>query len=160
MKRSNIPMLNRIDTISHIMPYYGHTHRAFLLLSSLCSMTRNKLNEFYDEFVNHMREHWIYLEAYSTSQQANIFLPNDLFKIFIECLYQETTDRFIEFIVNLRDFKGWHFNNNYMHSQINIKGPIVADIYCIKKLYPYVDVMKSILVTLCKEDTHSSKFQY
>ena len=56
MEWTKIPMFDRFDTISHIMPYYSHTHSAFLLLSSLCSTSRWKLDEFYDEFIYCMRK--------------------------------------------------------------------------------------------------------
>ena len=37
---------------------------------------------------------------------------------------------------------------------------LVLDIYYIKKLYPYVGVLKSTQVVLCKRDAYSSKFEY
>ena len=153
-------MLSRFDAISHIMPYYGQTHRAFLLLSSLCSETRDKLDEFYDEFVNHMKENWRYIETYSTKQETLKFLPNDLFEIFIELQDIEMFNTFIEFIENLRDSKGWYFNSHWMHSKAKIRDPIVVDIDYIKTLYAYIHVLKSIQVVLCKRDTYSSKVEY
>ena len=160
MERSKIPMLIRFDTISHIMPYYGHTHRAFLLLSSLCSDTRSKLDEFYDEFVACMKENWGCIKAYSTKQKIHKFLPSDLFEVSVECRNQEKIGIFIKFILNLRDSEGWYFNSHYMHSKIKIRDPIWVDIVDIKKLSAYVDEMKSIHVILCKENTHSSKIKY
>ena len=160
MERSKIPMLSRFDTISHIMPYYGQTHRAFLLLSSLCLETRHKLDEFYDEFVTLMKENWAYIDTSLTDQLTSLFLPNDLFRISIDCKYQERMDTFIKFILNLRNSKGWYFNSHYMHSKVKILDPIIVDIHYIKKLYAYVDVLKSTQVILCKEDTHTSKIQY
>ena len=47
-----------------------------------------------------------------------------------------------------------------MHSKIKIRDPILINIDFIKELYPYVDVLKSTQVILCKEDTHTSKVQY
>ena len=47
MEHSNIAMLERFDTIVNIMPYYANTYKAFLLLSSLWSTSRRKLDEFY-----------------------------------------------------------------------------------------------------------------
>ena len=160
MERSKIPMLSRFDAISHIMPYFGQTHRAFLLLSSLCSETREKLDEFYDEFVAHMKENWTYILAFSANQQTQKFPPNDLFVISNKCTIEEETDIFIEFIESLRDSEGWYFNSHYMHSKIKILDPILIDINLIETLYPYVDELKSTQVTLCKKDTHSSKVQY
>ena len=150
-------MLSRFDAISHIMPYYGQTHKAFLLLAGLCSETRCKLDEFYDEFIAHMKENWTNIIAFSANQQTHKFLPNDLFVYCDQCTTEKVTDRFIEFIESLRDSKGWYFNSHYMHSQIKIRDSILAEINFIKTLYPYVDVLKSTQVTLCIKDTHSSK---
>ena len=160
MEKSKIPMLSRFDAISHIMPYYDQTHRAFLLLSSLCLETRSKLDEFYDEFVTHMKENWIFVEANSTDRLTHIFLPNDLFEVSIDCRDPKAFDAFIEFIENLRDSKGWYFNSNYMHSKIKIRDPITVDIRNIKTLYAYVDVLKSTQVILCKKSPFISKVQY
>ena len=160
MERSKIPMLSRFDLISHIMPYYGQTHRAFLLLSSLWKETRCKLDEFYWEFVTRMKEYWAYFDITSTSRLTQLFLPNDLFEFRIMCLDKEKSAIFINFIENLRDSKGWYFNSHFMHSKIKIRDPIVVSIKCIDTLYAYVDLLKSTQVILCKRDTHTSKVQY
>ena len=160
MERLKIPMLSRFDAISHIMPYYGQTHKAFLLLSSLCSETRDKLDEFYDEFVNLMKEHWTCINAKSIFQLAHLFLPNDLFEISIDLTYQNSINVFIKFIKNLRDSKGWYFNSHWMHSKAKIRDPISVGIDYIKKLHAYVGVLKSTQVVLCKWDTYSSKVEY
>ena len=160
MERSKIPMLSRFDLISHIMPYYGKTHRAFLLLAGLCSETRCKLDEFYDAFVTCMKEYWMFAEADQSNQSNYLFFPNDLFEVSILCRGQERINWFIKFIENLRDSKGWYFNSHFMHSKIKIRDPIKFDIYSIKKLYAYVGVLKSTQVILCKKDTDTSKIQY
>ena len=160
MERSKIPMLSRFDLISHIMPYYGQTHRAFLLLSGLCLETRYKLDEFYDAFVTRMKEYWAYFDITSTSRLTQLFLPNDLFEFHIMCLDKEKSAIFINFVENLRDSKGWYFNSHFMHSKIKIEDPIKIDIEYIKKIYAYIDVLKSTQVILCKRDTHTSKIQY
>ena len=160
MKRSKIPILSRFDAISHIMPYYAQTHRAFLMLSSLCSETRNKLDEFYDEFVTCMRENWRYLERCLAYFKAHIFFPNDLFKTLIDLRDKKSISTFIEFIENLRDSKGWYFNSHYMHSKIKIRDPIFINIDDIRTLYIHVDVLKSTQVILCKKNTQSSKIEY
>ena len=160
MERSKIPMLSRFDAISHIMPYYGQTHWAFLLLSSLCSDTREKLDEFYDEFVNRMGEYWRYLLVYSTNQKSRKFLPNDLFEVNIDCSNEENSQILIKFIGNLKDLKGWYFGEHYMHSKIKIRDPIKVYIKFIKELYAYIDILKSIKVILCKKNIYSSKVQY
>ena len=160
MERSKIPMLSRFDTISHIMPYYGQTHRAFLLLSSLCSETRDKLDEFYNEFVTNMKEYWRHIEVYSNFQKFGKSIPNDLFEVFIEPRNQEIFDAFIEFIENLRDSKGCYFNCHYMHSKIKIRDPICVDVSYLKELFDYDDVLKTTQVILCKEDIHNFNIHY
>ena len=160
MKRSKIPMLSRFDATSHIMPYYGQTHEAFLLLSSLCSKTRIKLDEFYDEFVNLMKENWRYIEKYSTKQKTYKFLPNDLFEIFIDLSDQKSINKFIKFIKNLRDFKGWYFNSHWMHSKVKIRDSIEIEIDDIQKLHAYVYALKSTQVILCKKNINSSNVEY
>ena len=160
MWKSKIPILNRLDTISHVMPYFAYTHIAFLLLSSLCSTTRSKLDEFYDEFVFKMGENWRLIKSNSVDQLDHLFLPSDLFEVSIWWIDQKSICTFIKFILNLRDSKGWYFNSHYMHSKIKIQGPIKVDIRIIKRLYTYVDVLKSTQVILCKRDTYSSKIEY
>ena len=160
MERSKIPMLSRFDLISHIMPYYGQTHRAFLLLSGLCSETRQKLDEFYDEFVTCMTEYWMLLIRNPKSNLNCLFLPNDLFEISIKCKNKESTKVLIKLILNLRDSKGWYFNSHYMHSKIKIQDPISVKINYVKDLYAYIDVLKSTQVTLCKWNYHNSKDKY
>ena len=160
MERSKIPMLSRFDAISHIMPYYGQTHRAFLLLSSLCSETREKLDEFYYEFIASMKKYWSYFKVNSDENLIGLFLPNDLFEISISFYSKEFSDALINFIENLRDSEGWYFNSHYMHSKIKIRDPIKVHIRIIKRLYTYVDVLKSTQAILCKRDTYSSKVKY
>ena len=160
MERFKIPMLSRLDTISHIMPYYSHTHKAFLLLSSLSLASRRKLDEFYDEFVNHMKEYWLFIKAEKWNKWSHLFLPNDLFEISIHCWDKENTQPLIIFIENLIVSKGWYFRNHYMHSKIKIWDPIKIDINCIKELYPYIDILKSTQVVLCKRDSHCSNVKY
>ena len=89
MERYKIPMLSRFDTISHIMSYYAQTHRAFLLLSGLCLETRDKLDEFYDEFIASMKKCWEHIGVDSTNKLTHLFLPNELFEISIECRNQK-----------------------------------------------------------------------
>ena len=157
MERSKIPMLSRFDAISHIMPFYGQTHRAFLLLSGLWKETREKLDEFYEEFVNHMKEYWILTDVDLWNYETLLPLPNDLFVVNIDCNYGRNSLYLLKFIENLRDSKGWYFNSHYMHSKIKIRDPIkVKD---MKILYAYADVLKSTQVILCKWDTQTFKMQ-
>ena len=117
-KRSKIPMLSRLDTISHIMPYYASTHKSFLLLSSLCSATRDKLDEFYDEFITLMTEYRMTLKVISDKHLWCLFLPSNLFIINLKPKTKKMSYEFIRFIKNCDNKKGWYFNKNSMHSQI------------------------------------------
>ena len=112
MEQTKIPMLSRFDTISSIMPYYSATHRAFLLLSSLCSATRWKLDEQYWAFINWMSSHWMLLNIKPDNSYKKLFLPNDLFEMNIEWWDSEYSDEFFKFIKNLHESKGWYFNEN------------------------------------------------
>ena len=161
MERSKIPMLSKFDAISHIMPYFGQTHKAFFLLSSLCSETRYKLDEFYCAFVTCMKEYWKVNGINERNYKKFLFLPDDLFVFYIDDWDQSVSlSLLIKFLKKLRDSKGWYFNSHYMHSKIKIRDPIVVNIKSIKKLYAYVDIMKSTQVILCKRDDDASKVQY
>ena len=50
MESIKITILQNFALISKIMPYFGYTHKWFILLSRLSSNTRDKLYEFYNEF--------------------------------------------------------------------------------------------------------------
>ena len=148
MERLNIPMLNRFDTISHIMAYYSFTHKAFLLLTSLWSVTRNKLDEFYDEFALWMKDNSMKIKVNSLTMHKYFFLPNDLFILDIGNLSEAKFEVFIKFIKDLEELKGWYFNNHYLHSKIKILDPIVVDVWLIKKLSHNLDLLNSIKVYL------------
>ena len=160
MEWSKIPILSRFDTISHIMPYYARTHKAFLLLSSLCSASRNKLDEFYNEFISHMKENWTYFEVDSVSCLHFLFLPNDLFEVSIYLKCKESINALIKLCENIRDFKGWYFNKNYMHSAIKIRNLIRIDIGIINLINAHVELFKSTKVILCNRNTYTSKIQF
>ena len=160
MESSKIPMLSRFDTISHIMPYFAHTHKAFLLLSSLCSATRDKLDEFYDEFISSMTKYWTDYKGVLHSKFDYLCIPNDLFEIFINWNSTKDIESLIEFCKNIKDSKGWYFNKNYMHSQLKIRDFVSVDTIFIKKLYPYIDVLKSTQVILCNKGNWNYKAQY
>ena len=119
MERSKIPMLSRFDTISHIMPYYGQTHWAFLLLSSLCSETRSKLDEFYDEFVTCMKENWIYIFKHT---QLIKRLTNFFQTIYLKFLLNEEIKNWLTNL--LTSLKTWE----------TLKDGTLTVISCIQKL--------------------------
>ena len=119
MERSKIPMLNRFDTISHIMRYYASTHKAFLLLSSLCSDTRAKLDEYYNEFIWCMEGNWAYVNLHLDSN--NFLISFDLFKISIIFTINDSNfNAFIQFIKQLKNPFGIQFQNHLFNSHIKI----------------------------------------
>ena len=120
-KRSKIPMLSRFDTITHIMPYYASTHKSFLLLSSLCSATRDKLDEFYEAFITRMAKYRMTLEVFSDNYLSYLFLPSNLFIINLRQVTEKMFNEFIRFIKNCEKSKGWYFYKNSMHSQIKFQ---------------------------------------
>ena len=148
MEEIKIPMLNRFDTISHVMPYYAHTHKTFLLLSSLCKSSRNKLDEFYDEFVECMRENW--LELRMAFKRAHLQLPTDLFWIIFACSNKLNLELFIDFIKNLKSYKGCYFNKHFMHLQTKYIKSISVDASLVQELEPYMEILKSIYVRSSK----------
>ena len=148
MEQQKISLLSRFDTISHVMPYYSFTHKAFLLLSSLCSDSRWKLNEYYKEIVQCMSKFWMCISIDSSNIQKSLLLPCDLFVFSIDWLSVEDMFTFIQFIEDLANIKGWFFNGHYMHSQLKLSSLIKIDISLIEKLRPHVDLLKSTQVTL------------
>ena len=153
-------MLSRFDLIAHIMPYYARTHKAFLMLSNLCSATRDKLDEFYDEFITSMTEYRIQHEVKLSKYSDLYFLPNDLFESYFECISEDNINALIKFCKEIKSANGWYFRSHFMHSKIKIRDPIDAQIEIIKGLYSHIDVLKSTQVILCKRGVRGSKIQY
>ena len=127
MERLKIPMFDRFDAISHIMPYYSLTHKAFLLLSSLSSTTRRKLDEYYFEFVEWMKGWWLAVDIDLDRIEEYKFFPLDLFIINFTFITEYGISAFIEFIEIIRKSEGWCFNSKYMHSHIKVKSRINVD---------------------------------
>ena len=150
MERPKVQIWSRFDCISTIMPYYAQTHRVFLLLSTLCSDTRSKLDEYYEEFINLMRDNWKWLRIASKDTWKYILYPNDLFEFSICAINDYNFDCFVRYVKELTDQKGWHFNAHFMHSKIKISKSIEIDPSIIKKLYPYDESLKSIKIC-CKD---------
>ena len=123
MEQLSVPILQRFDTIASIMPYYGPTHKAFLLMSSLCSASRRKLDEHYVAFINWMEKHCISIFINLQRSYDLLFFPNDLFEVNFDWVAQIHINKFIRFIRNLHERKGCYFNNNYAQipNWINIK---------------------------------------
>ena len=134
MENARISILERFDTISIIMPYFAPTHRAFLLLSALSIGSRRKLDEFYEEFVKYMGKYWMCLKILPEELSKYIFFPSDLFVFDIWNIFNQNLPKFLQFIENWLEFKGWYFNNHYMHLQIKIQNSILVHYKWIERL--------------------------
>ena len=138
-----IPIMERFDIISHLMPFYGPTHKSFLLLSTLWVGSRNKLDEFYEEFVR-----WMYnfrMQISLTDDLDASIYPNDLFEFNISRISMNNVDSFIQMITKLSWSSNLFFNKHYMHSQIKISRILVLS-SAVPKLIPYIDALKSVKV--------------
>ena len=72
-------VLDTFALISNIIPFFGYTDQAFILLSCLCRKTRDLLDEYYVAFRLIMTENWYTIEI-SEENYNNFLLPWDLFK--------------------------------------------------------------------------------
>ena len=132
----------RFDIISTIMPYYAHTHKAFLLMSQLYSASRNKLDEYFDEFISCISEYWMSLVVNFKSETKTWNLPNDLFDISISMIDTSLIDNFVSNFTKSIYHNSWYFNSHNMHSRIKIKNPICVIFFWTEGLYPHVDTLK------------------
>ena len=141
-------IFQRFDIISIIMPYYAPTHKAFLLLSTLWTESRRKVDEFYEEFVKYMRRYWICLPANENNLKQWLCLPHDLFILNIWPINEKIVDTLIYYILDTNELKGWYFNNHFMQSKLALRNHIWVNEICIKKLYPHLKILSSIQVLL------------
>ena len=142
-----ISIFENFALISVIMPYYASTHRAFLLLSSLWSGSRNKLNEFYDEFVFTMKKYITTYSINSENDRNKILLPSDLFEFSITVNNSEDASTFIYLIELISNKKGWYFNKHYMHKRMHIlRNKILIQKSFIQEFNMYVESMKQISI--------------
>ena len=142
MENDRVNILDSFAIISKIMPYYGWTHKYFLVLSQLWSSTRSKLDEFYHEF-RMIKEKSLFHLKISSLNIDKLFFPNDLFTFEVELKSKEDASMFILFIKNLQQKDGWYFNDNYMHEDVSIF-VIHMSFDLTNELEPYVGAMKSI----------------
>ena len=79
METSDKNVFDSFGITSVVMPYYGHSHVSFLLLSTLCRTSRRKLDEYYEEFRKHMLRYS--KELILCGEKLELMtLPNDLFR--------------------------------------------------------------------------------
>ena len=144
MENSKVSVLENFSLISKIMPYYGHTHKAFLVLSCLSKNTRQKLDEYYNEFWSIMQELWINL--FIDHELINrLELPWDLFR-FNLTLNNDVIQNFIEWTINILDGIGYYFNNHFMHTRIKIDDILLSSQLICEILY-YYETLDSIKIT-------------
>ena len=83
MEKSYCSILDNFTLVSIVMPYYGFTHRMYLVLSALSKRTRMNLHENYKVFrrimVEYTMEKWVYAQDLHSEN-----LPYDLFKFYIK----------------------------------------------------------------------------
>ena len=143
MEKSNINIFENFAVTSVILPYFSYTHRMFLLLSSLWVGSRNKLDEFYEEFRNVMRKYWMKLDTIKNPKALK--LPWDLFKFTISVKNQTDLNNFIEFIINISERRLNFFHNHFIHEKIFVFNTTI-DFNLVEQLYPYIETMKSVEV--------------
>ena len=80
MEISHIHILESFPLVSIVMPYYGATHKMFLLLSEFSKQTRLILIDYYNEFRRYMfdynQKRWITIKDLS-----KLCIPWDFFLI-------------------------------------------------------------------------------
>ena len=152
---SRIPILENIVLNSVIMPYYSYTHKAFLLLSSLYSRSRRKLDDFYEEFRSAMKNYC--MNIYQSRNPKVLSLPWDLFRFNFSISTVERVNCFIEFLSNLKERKGYYFNTHFMHQQIWLTDIVLTPLF-IEKILPYVEDMKQINTFLYSEKFINQKY--
>ena len=100
MEGNKIPIFESFALTSIVMPYYDRTDRAFLLLSSLSTSSRNKLDMYYDEFAHVMKNNNMKVSV-RNKKHSNILLPSDLFIFEVLIYLKKDITNFIEFILKL-----------------------------------------------------------
>ena len=102
MEGNRIPIFDKLRDMWDIMPYYSHTHNAFILLSSLSQGSRTNLKRYYEAFLNWMEPYLIEVEIRNENIERRYSLPLYLFKFKIIIRSKE----------NMKYFKRWIMNIN------------------------------------------------
>ena len=143
MENIKIPVLENFALISKILPFYGYTHKSFLLLSVLWVKTREKLDEYYDEFRKFMMRYRITI-VINQKNMSRLQLPSDLFKFSIK-VNENNIDEFEEFIDRMHNRDGCFFNNHYMN-EFYQWDDIVVSSNIFKRLSICAEKMKHIRI--------------
>ena len=78
-----IPILESFPIISVVMPYFGYTHKMFLVLSVISKRTRLVLINNYTQFRRYMRQYCLVKDV-SIKTLSTTHLPCDLFAFNIK----------------------------------------------------------------------------
>ena len=97
MEGSRISILENFPLVSHVMPYYGFTHRMFLLLSALSKGSRQMLIENYKVFRRIMLNYSLKFNI-NIKDLERLHIPCDLFKFKIEPISEDSVTDLISFV--------------------------------------------------------------
>ena len=137
-------LFQNFNVMMIIMPYFGMTHEAFLILSQISKGSRMKLNEFYPEFRKTMNKYWLEVHIYHENI-GGLKLPNDLFRFYMWLTKSQDIEEFVKHITNLKEKKGWYFEDNFINEIVNVDD-IVLSYELFKELLPYSELLKSVQV--------------
>ena len=141
-KKKSCNLFKEFAYISIIMKYCKWKHRLFLILSALWKSSRNKLNEYYDEFINIDKQNLLHIHINSKNMNK-LWLPSELFEFDIDIRWNNDAEMFIDFLDNLINKKGYRFWENYMHNFVFISQ--IRLNWVLKWVFrPYIEDMKSI----------------
>ena len=145
MMSYHINLLGKFGTSSLIMPYYGETHKIFLLLSQLDRQSRDMLDGNFDAFLNWMIRNLTCLNIDAYNEEM-LLIPWNLFRFSFNLMEESILNKFIRLIERINNKEGFYFNANFMHSRLWID-QIKIDTKFVNKLSPIMDLLKIIEVT-------------
>ena len=145
MLSTNIALFEKFGVRTVLMSYYGTTDQSFLLLSQLNRKLREMLDESYEGILNSMINNTTCLLIDCQDEEWKLSLPWNLFKFRIILNSKEAINEFILHINNIYDWKGYYFNQHYMHSRLCIDSLEVKHEY-VNILYLSIELLKSIEV--------------
>ena len=145
MLSTNIALFEKFGVRAVIMSYYGTTDQSFLLLSQLNRKLREMLDESYEGILNSMINNATCLLINREDNEWKLSIPWNLFKFRIYLNSEEITKTFLLHINNIKDRKGYYFNQHYMHSRLWIDSLEIDQKY-VNILYPSLELLKSIEV--------------
>ena len=155
MENSSVTVFHSFAVTTVIMPYYGLAHEGFLLLSSISTTSRLKLNKHYNEFRRAIRKHRMLLKVNDIS--SKLFLPADLFTFSVWLANQSHAEDFVRLVTSLSERRGHYFENHFMHEQLCLH-KLYFDSHLVDILNSWVELMKSIKVTKVN-DMHEENSQ-